>query len=332
MLPKHPQLRSMYTRKFKEFKPYTKTIVLSTNLRLHMQKLFEMLPITPYVVLPKKRGRKKKGIHIDPNECVQPGSIVSVIRMNKVRGVDMRKKKPKKKAEMHAKGTYFRNAVSLRMRFIGPKKYISINFFKTGVFQVTGCKYRSHAIKCLSILWGHIKQMPSCFSFSNIFNPLHSHPCKFKLQVIVITWMRNIRFDIGFLIDRVKIFHYIMNTSDNKRFARFAQQEKYSAVNIKQRLGHDIQSLRVYHHVFNDISNKWENCRLMTYGDYLNLIPIAEKNKKLNTLRQHSFFVFQSGIILMSGPGYTFMKDQFRDFLLFIDRAYEHVVEKLDQI
>lgn len=39
----------------------TKTFIVKTNLVMDLKKLFDFLPVTDYVMLPKKRGRKKKG-------------------------------------------------------------------------------------------------------------------------------------------------------------------------------------------------------------------------------------------------------------------------------
>ena len=38
----------------------TKTFIVKTNLIMDLKKLFDYLPVTDYVSIPKKRGRKKK--------------------------------------------------------------------------------------------------------------------------------------------------------------------------------------------------------------------------------------------------------------------------------
>ena len=44
---------------FDTIKVSTKTFTASSNLEIDIAKLFSVLPITPYTVIPKKRGRKK---------------------------------------------------------------------------------------------------------------------------------------------------------------------------------------------------------------------------------------------------------------------------------
>jgi hypothetical protein len=38
----------------------TKTIIASTNIEIDLDKFFQYIPITTYVPIEKKRGRKKK--------------------------------------------------------------------------------------------------------------------------------------------------------------------------------------------------------------------------------------------------------------------------------
>ena len=55
--------RTFADLKFPEFddiKVSTKTIIAKTNMTIDLRKLFDYLPITNYIVFPKKRGRKKK--------------------------------------------------------------------------------------------------------------------------------------------------------------------------------------------------------------------------------------------------------------------------------
>ena len=38
----------------------TRTFTATTNMQFDIAKLYEIIPITPYVIAPKKEGRKKK--------------------------------------------------------------------------------------------------------------------------------------------------------------------------------------------------------------------------------------------------------------------------------
>ena len=76
----------------------TKTIITMLNVTLDIEKLFEFLPITKYVVVPKKRGRKKKNADPDPNIGIKSGSIITLEYGEKTRGV-IKSKKVKKKSD-----------------------------------------------------------------------------------------------------------------------------------------------------------------------------------------------------------------------------------------
>ena len=57
---------------FDSIKVSTKTYTATTNLIINIEKLFELIPVTPYVVTVKKRGRKKKGEQINHNKDIKP--------------------------------------------------------------------------------------------------------------------------------------------------------------------------------------------------------------------------------------------------------------------
>ena len=46
--------------KFEDIPVSTKTFTANTNLKIEIKELFESLPITPYIVIAKKRGRKNE--------------------------------------------------------------------------------------------------------------------------------------------------------------------------------------------------------------------------------------------------------------------------------
>ena len=51
---------------FEDIRVSTKTFIAMTNLIIDLKKLFDFLPITEYIVVPKKRGRKKKTEQAEP--------------------------------------------------------------------------------------------------------------------------------------------------------------------------------------------------------------------------------------------------------------------------
>ena len=138
----------------------TKTFIVMTNITINMQKLFDKLPITEYVVVPKRRGRKKKCVVVNPNVHIPEGSIVTIEYNGNVRGVLLKKKKKK---DVIGKNHYFRNSITIVMtldtNFTENQELKKINFkiSKNGKFQMTGCKHDHQAETCVKKLWEYIK-------------------------------------------------------------------------------------------------------------------------------------------------------------------------------
>ena len=49
---------------------FNKTFIVMTNLHINIKSLFNYLPITDFVLIPKRRGRKKKCETVDPNKDI----------------------------------------------------------------------------------------------------------------------------------------------------------------------------------------------------------------------------------------------------------------------
>ena len=64
--------------KFNDVPISTQTIISVSNLKFNLNTMYQYLPITDYVIVKKKRGRKKKVEVANPNENIPPGSIISI--------------------------------------------------------------------------------------------------------------------------------------------------------------------------------------------------------------------------------------------------------------
>ena len=106
--------------KFEDIPASTNTFVVMSNLIIDMNKMFEFLPITDYIIIPKKRGRKKKIQTVDPNKHIKEGSIITIKFGTHIKGVILKKKKKNKNSDYN----YFRNSMTIIM-FIEDKM---INF------------------------------------------------------------------------------------------------------------------------------------------------------------------------------------------------------------
>lgn len=297
---------------FKDIPVSTKTFVASTNLRINIYELYKKLPITPYTVIPKKRGRKKKEAEVDPNKDIPHGSIISVGCNGEVRGVVLKKKKNEA-----ANPKYFRNAISV---FIVLDKMINFKICKNGTFHFTGCKERIHTEQCVSIIWNFINDYPELYKFKK----------GTEFSVMYVPCMRNIDFSLGFLVDREKLRNYISQEQGEECIIE--ETFSYTGVVIKFPLRENILELPIVKHsVWNSRRKKWSS-RAATYQEYVDTLPPKDAKNKINKKRFHSFLVFHSGKVIMSGLTANIKKPVYDKFLRIIRQAYDHIEERLDPI
>jgi len=292
---------------FDDIKVSTKTFTATTNLNIQIDKLYQKLPITPYIVTPKKRGRKKKCDHIDHNKYIEPGSIVTVKYENELRGVELKPKKPK----AGKKRKWFRNSITVVIILDKP---INFKVCRNGTFQMTGCKTHEHADKCVQYIWQYIKEDKNIYSFTR----------GNELEAIFIPSMRNIDFSLGFIVDREKLNHYMCT---QKEFHCLLETSfGYTGVNIKVPLETDITTMKVKK-IF-DKEGEWKEI-WTTYKEYLNFLTQKEKDVKLSAERHNTFLVFHSGKVIMSGLNADFMRDVYYYFLSIIRASFDKIEERL---
>src|SRR6266576_1593732 len=88
-----------------QFKPYSElstttfTVISVSNININTNLVLKYLPISDYVVIAKKRGRKKKETLIDPNVNVPCGSIIRLKLGTQERGKSVKKTKSREKVE-----------------------------------------------------------------------------------------------------------------------------------------------------------------------------------------------------------------------------------------
>ena len=290
----------------------TKTFTANTNLVIQIKELFHSLPITEYVVIPKKRGRRKKGEQPDPNKHIEQGSIITLKCEGELRGIEVKPKKVKPNAK---KNTWFRNSITIVIILDKP---VNFKVCKNGTFQMTGCKNHEHAERCVQYIWNYIKDKPNIYSFSR----------GDTLSTLFIPSMRNIDFSLGFSVDREKLNKYM--TEQDDLHCLLETSFGYTGVNIKIPLEKDIRTMKVKKMVYSEKSDSWEY-NMTTYDEYLGLLKDKERKKKLEDDRYNTFLVFHSGKVIMSGLTFEFMRDKYYDFLDIIRKAYEEIEERLDE-
>ena len=313
---------------FDNIKVSTKTFIVMTNMTLDIDKLFEYLPFVEYILVPKRRGRKKKNEPGDPNKDIPDGSIITLEYQNKIRGVDLKKKKKKNK-DTKKRGNYFRNSVTIVMIMDGKK--INFKVSRNGKFQMTGCKHDAHAESCVKWIWKYIKDSDGIFKFEG-HSQIDTHTDNFipkqkpTLKTIFIPAMRNIDFGLNFFVDREKLDEYFNTCTDYHSLLETSFG--YTGVNIKIPIDKPIEDLQLKQIEYFD--EKWMDPVFVPYTDYLNMLPDKDVAKKLKKQRYNTFLVFHSGKVIMSGMEETFMKDVYYEFLDIIRECYDIIEERLE--
>lgn len=299
--------------KFNTIKVSTKTFIVMTNMFIDIDELFKILPITSYIVIPKRRGRKKKNEQVNPNKNIASGSIITLEYGDLLRGVDLKKKKDKKKG---SEKKYFRNSATVVM--IIEDKKVNFKVTRNGKFQITGCKFDRHSESCVKYIWNYIKDSTNIYTFIDE---------ETYLKTLYIPAMRNIDFNLNFLIDREKLDEYFNNHTDYHSLLETSFG--YTGVNIKIPLKKPMAELRIKQIDYKD--GKWQKHTHIGYNDYLDLLPEKEKIKKNRKQRYNTFLVFHSGKVIMSGMEATFMEHVYYEFLDIVRKCYHIIEEKLDE-
>jgi TATA-box binding protein (TBP) (component of TFIID and TFIIIB) len=300
----------MSESKFEDIEISTMTIIGITNWNLNIERLFDQLDTVNYVVIPKKRGRKKKEVKEDPNKHIKEGDIITLKYKDQVKGVDLKKKK----TDGTKKG-YFRNSITVVMHIDG--KLINFKISKNGKFQITGCKKQKHAELCTQYIWNNILN-------SENFNQI----CKIKKNenpsVIFITMMTNIDFNIGFNVNREALDDYI-NTKTHYN-SILETSFGYTGVNIKIPLDKTIREPD-YHRIML-VENKWVN-DTVTHDQYFATLSAKDQKKEMNKTRYNTFLVFHSGNVILSSKHHHYMKSVFNTFSGIIDSSKKIIQENV---
>lgn len=286
----------------------TKTFIVKTNIVIDLKNLFEFLPVVDYVIVPKKRGRKKKLDTIEQNKDIPNGSIITLKYENKLRGVDLKQKKVKKKSK------WFRN--SFTVVIVIDDKTINFKVCQNGMIQLTGIKFDKQAEDCVKIIWDHIRAYENSiytFSRSNQF------------EALFIPAMRNIDFSIGFNVDREKLSRYMCVQTDFHSLLETSFG--YTGVNLKMPIVENIKDMRIKKLTYN---GEWVE-KQTDYSEYLKHLTDKEQIKKLNKERFNTFLIFQTGKVILSTVNEDYARASYEYFLKIIRTCHKEIEEVLDE-
>lgn len=295
----------MAKRHFKDIPISTRTIIVSTDTMIKIEDMYKNLPITPYQVLEKKRGRKKKNYIQQIQNTVEDGSIISVKYQGELRGVELKKKKKSSK--------YFRNAVTIIISVNG--KLINLKISANGKFQVTGCKDFDICEKAVKYL------------FDIILEDIDVYLSQYNKDIHILfnNVMTNKDFSVGFLVNRENL-DKIVNTSTEYK-SLLETSFGYTGVNLKMPLHKNID--RKFNCLKLNVQNKTYEQYTINYNDYLKRLNQKELVKE-NKDRHITFLVFQSGNVIMSGMNEELMEKYYNQFFDIIDNNRDLVVDKLN--
>jgi TATA-box binding protein (TBP) (component of TFIID and TFIIIB) len=297
--------------KFEDIPVSTKTFIIVTNVCFNMNKLYEQLPITNYTVVPKKRGRKRKILNIDPNKDIADGSIITIDDGVKLKGVRL---KAKKKNSKSIKA--FRNATTIVMIIDGKK--INFKITRNGKFQMTGCKKDEHAQKCVQYIWDYIKDNKEVYSINND---------ETKFKALFVPAMRNIDFVIGFNIDREKLDEWFNSHDYN---SLYEPSIGYTGVNIKLKVKKSLLDLKLKSISFDLEKKSWLDDTIVNYKTYLDTLKPKDREKKLEKEMYNTFLVFHSGKCIVSSKCADLSRDSYYDFIDIIKENYSYFEEILE--
>lgn len=299
---------------FDDIKISTQTIIGISNLAINTDKLFHKFQVTPYKMIEKRRGRKKKDeLHVDP-EILKDGSIITIKFGDLIRGVDLRQKKKQ--------GKFFRNALTLVMFM--DQKLINFKITKNGRFQFTGCKNVEHAKQCIRYMWEQINTTEYQIQVKlNEHEELYTFTDKTEnFDIKFLTVMTNIDFNVGFPINREKLDEFINTQSVYNSLLETSFG--YTGVNIKIKVNQDLD-FDIPSQTYDKVMAKWGEYPTK-YSEFVKV----ETNKKYKAKnRYNTFLVFHSGNIIMSGFNPLYMKECYTQFRGLLQNNRKHIEEIL---
>lgn len=295
--------------KFEDIPVSTMTYIITCNFTVDIAKLFEVLPITEYVIVPKRRGRKKKIATEDHNENVKPGSIIGLSLGGSPKGILVEKKKKSKDGSK-----FFRNSLTIVMTC--GKKLLNAKLSQNSRVQLTGCKFPWHAEFFMKNLWQYITQHRNLYTIDG------------PLKAIFLRCMENRDLSLGINLDREKLDQFI-----NKGTQHCSVLERhlgYTGLNIKMHSTIPFSQLQLKVLTYEELKEDWNEPTHITYEEYLNSLKPKERQKKLDKPKMNTFLVFHSGKVIVSCMTEEFGRDSYYTFLDIIKNNYKEFQERLD--
>ena len=215
--------------------------------------------------------------------------------------------KKKKKPKVCTKN--FLNCISFT--FDKNNKKINIKVFRNGVIQLTGCKNFDHCKIGIMLFLDLIKSI-NCIKHFNF------------LELYLVSIMRNVNFNLGFLIDREKLGKYIIERSTTYKISPviggFIGMQ--FIVELKS-----IDDMPVYKFKIDQIGNMIEEDYIL-YKDFVKIIKVNNKVSK----KHINIAIFQTGRILISGVHEKYQNPLIEWFLNLVKEVKDDIKTKISPI
>jgi hypothetical protein len=283
-----------------ENKVSTQTLILTMNLNLEIEKIFESIDF----------AREELRVGKVPENGFQLMAFYYKNGSKKHEEFTERKKK---------KQNCFRNALNIVFEKKETRRRINIKASRTGRLQVTGCQDYRQVIHCILFLIRNIIMTPGLYQWKEEKEK--------KISIYIQTVMTNIDFNVGFPIDRV-LLHELLN-KETTYLSLMETSFGYTGINIKIPVEYDFERMMIPL-VEIEVEKDYEMTESkVMIPSHLHHICYGHQviKKKFNT-----FLVFHSGTIIMSGMMLETMKGHYRQFMSFLSKWSSMIQEKNDFI
>lgn len=294
----------------------TQTVILSSNLNIHCDHLYDCIEVPVIEVEPGKKDSVKRRLLEDPR--LQTGDILFKRCKYVSEGYSFKKKPVEDTSGDHKSVCkYFRNSITVIIKV--EDKFLNAKITNKGKIQITGCSKDEYIPVLISILWNLFRRHPTTFTY-------REDPGVFK--VLVIRVMVNINFSLGFQINQTDMNKAVLKHTDC--ISIYEKTSGYVGVNIKIMVDDEgIEDILVDQYVLQQDGTT--SVGVARYMDYIHTLPAKDQKKKIPKCYTNTFLVFYSGKVIMSG-GVSFVNrstayKRFMDIVAQYKPEFETVYE-----
>ena len=273
-----------------------KVAVILTNIQVDMNKFFELVPITHYEKIEKKRGRKRNGVP-EPEQVQLPvGSCIFVQKGKETRGTPI--KKISKKHFLHCVTSIFA---------LPNKRFAYVKIPANGKLHLTGCQTDEQYLMTLEIIINKFQEIEKMtgervFALSNAYQstvPATLQPSQTNiLRAVFNTVMINRDFIVGFRVSRENLDRFV---NENTEWKCYFEGAMFTSAQIKIN-NDDYKKIQIPEIEYNIESKTVISNKMRNYEEFQQFLE--DKNKKKEKRNKYfTFAVFENGSVIMSGRG-----------------------------